>query len=220
MSNPPTNKRPLSIIQGRDPLVLKTMLDFYAKPEANVLDVTANSRKMWKGVSHVGKVTYMDIDPGVNPDVAGDFTKTLPFDKETFDVVVFDPPHLPEAAGSTKSLAQYKKDYGLSVAPIKGDNISGYFEPFLKEVERVLKPGGLVFAKLKDFVHNHKYQWTLVDFVGAVRAHPGLVPCDLIVKQDPAGGNLKSGKWKKTHHVRNAHCWWVVVRKGTRCEGK
>lgn len=48
-------------------------------------------------------------------------------------------------------------------------------------------------------------------------AQAGLTACDLVVKRDPSAGNLKSGRWKKAHHVRNAHCWWAVVRKG-RCE--
>ena len=43
--------RPISIIEGRDPLVLQTMLNFYARPGAVVLDVTANRRRMWDGVS-------------------------------------------------------------------------------------------------------------------------------------------------------------------------
>jgi hypothetical protein len=210
-------KRPLSVMLARDPEVLATMLEFYAWPEARVLDVTANERRMWKSVEHPGGVTYADIDPAMNPDIICDF-RALPCEPGSYDVIVFDPPHLPAAAASPLSLAQYVGDYGLAEAP-KADNIASYFRPFLSEAARVLAPEGLVFAKLKDFVHNHLYQWMLTDFVNAVKATPGLTACDLIVKQDPAGGNLKSSKWQKAHHVRNAHCWWVVVRKG-RCESR
>ena len=45
----------------------------------------------------------------------------------------------------------------------------------------------------------------------------GLTPCDLIIKKDPCGGNLKSGRWKTRYHVKNVHCYWVIVRKG-KCE--
>lgn len=210
-------KRPLSVIEARDPEVLQTMLEFYSRPEAEVLDVTANARRMWQGVEHRGRVVYADIDADMKPDVVADF-RSLPFGAASFDVIVFDPPHLPAAAASAESSEQYVRDYGLSRSA-RADNISGCFAPFLVEATRVLRPEGLVFAKLKDFVHNHAYQWTLTDFVSAVRAQPGLTPCDLIVKRDPAGGNLKSSKWQKAHHVRNAHCWWVVVRKG-RCEAR
>ena len=209
--------RPYSVIEGRDPLVLSTMLSFYAKPGARVLDVTANSRRMWQGVAWGSPVTYADIDPATNPDVVADF-RALPFDPASFDVIVFDPPQLPAAAASAQSSKQMVRDYGLAHAP-HADNISAYFPPFLAEAHRVLRPDGLVFAKLKDFVHNHQYQWTLADFVAAVRAQHGLTACDLIVKRDPSGGALKSSKWQKAHHVRNAHCWWIVVRKG-RCEAR
>lgn len=207
--------RPLSVMDARDPEVLSLMLKFYAWPEAKVLDVTANERRMWKGVAHPGGVTYADIDPAMNPDILADF-RSLPCENESFDVIVFDPPHLPAAAASPESMARFVGNYGLSHAP-KGDNIAAYFPPFLKEAARVLRREGLIFAKLKDFVHNHAYQWMLAEFVMAARAQEGLTPCDLIVKRDPNGGGLKSSKWQKVHHVRNAHCWWIVVRKG-RCE--
>lgn len=207
--------RPYSVMDARDPQVLRVMLDFYAWPEAKVLDVTANKRTMWKGVDHPGGVTFADIDPGMAPDIIADF-RDLPCDPDSYDVIVFDPPHLPAASASPMSHPHYVRDYGLGHAP-KADNISDYFAPFLAEATRVLRQEGLVFAKLKDFVHNHTYQWTLNDFVSAVKATPGLTACDLIIKRDPSGGALKSSKWQRAHHVRNAHCWWIIVRKG-RCE--
>ena len=207
--------RPMSVIEGRDPLVLQTMLDFYAPQGATVIDVTANRRRMWEGVRWAGPVSYVDIDPTMGPDVVADF-RALPHPNASVDVLVFDPPHLPAAGGSAASDPQMRMDYGLA-GSLQADNVAGYFRPFLVEATRILRPGGLIFAKLKDYVHNHRYQWMLVEWVIAVRAMPGLTACDLIVKRDPCGGNLKSGRWKKAHHVRNAHCWWAVVRKG-RCE--
>ena len=216
-TNSEKEPRPLSVMLARDPEVLALMLGFYAWPEARVLDVTANERRMWKGISHPGGVTYADIDSAMSPDILADF-RSLPCENGSYDVIVFDPPHLPAAAASPESMERFVGNYGLGHAP-KGDNISAYFPPFLTESVRVLSTEGLIFAKLKDFVHNHAYQWTLADFINAVRATPGLTPCDLIVKLDPNGGGLKSSKWKKAHHARNAHCWWVVVRKG-RCESR
>lgn len=210
-------KRPLSVMLARDPEVLTTMLEFYAWPEARVLDVTANERRMWKGIDHPGGVVYADIDPAMKPDIIADF-RALPCDPGSYDVIVFDPPHLPAAAASPESDKRFVGNYGLSHSP-KADNIAAYFPPFLAEASRVLSAEGLIFAKLKDFVHNHSYQWMLAEFINAVKATPGLTPCDLIVKKDPSGGGLKSSKWQKAHHVRNAHCWWIVVRKG-RCESR
>lgn len=206
-----------SLIMGRDPEVLQRMLDFYERPSGRIVDVTANRRKMWKGVTlpREQHVTFCDIDPAVNPDVVCDFKKT-PFEDSSISLILFDPPHLPRAAGTPASLAQYKKDFGLENSLV-ADNIVEYFLPFLIEARRILVLDGLVFAKLSDYVHNHRYQWMLAQFIQITQSVPGMTPCDLIVKRDPCGGNLKSGRWKKVYHARNVHCWWIVVRKG-KCE--
>ena len=209
--------RPKSVILGRDPEVLQTLLDFYARPKALVIDVTCNQRRMWKGVKWSGKIVYCDINPKVKPDVTCDF-RALPFSAGRFDVVVFDPPHLPSAAASPKSFKPFVKREGLDRS-LKGDNIAAFFPLFLKEAHRILKPDGLIFSKLSDYVHNHKYQWVQLAFVEEVRKIEGLTPCDLIIKRDPCGGNLKSGRWQKAHHARRVHVYWTIVRKG-KCEPK
>lgn len=205
-----------SVIEGRDPDVLDSLFGFYSRPPGKVVDVTCNARRMWAGLCADG-VTFCDNDPDMKPDVVCDFAAT-PFDSGSVSVIVFDPPHLPAAAGSEKSDHEFGTRFGLRNT-VRGDNISSVFGPFLKEAVRILVDDGLVFAKLCDFVHNHRYQWSLVDFVTEVRATPGLTATDLIIKRDPSAGNLASGRWERSHHARRSHCWWVVVRKG-RCEPK
>ena len=200
-----------SVIQGRDPDVLRMLFGFYSHPKGKIVDLTCNSRRMWKGLDISG-VTFCDIDPSMNPDIVCDF-RTTPFSDKEVAVIVFDPPHLPAAAGSPKSMESFAQRYGLHQT-VKGDNIDPFFKPFLAEAARILKNDGLIFAKLCDFVHNHMYQWSLVSFVNAVRDTPGLTPTDLIVKCDPAAGRLTSSKWVNSHHARRSHCWWIVVRKG------
>lgn len=206
--------RPLSVIEGRDPTVLQTALDFYARPGARVLDVTANVRRIWRGVVWAGPIYHLDRDARVAPQVVGDFLQ-LPICDAAVDVVVFDPPHLPAAAGTARSASQtgITPEYGLRDS-LRADHVGEWFAPFLQEAARVLVADGLLFAKLKDYVHNHRYQWQLARFIAAVEVTPGLTACDLLIKRDPSGGNLKSGRWQRAHHARNAHCWWVIVRKG------
>jgi hypothetical protein len=203
-----------SVFMGTDRQLLPILFGFYAPNAKEVRDVTANRRKMWDGVSISANTKWYDIDPQVSPDVVCDWS-SLPDSANSVDVLVYDPPHLPKAAASPASSPQMVTDYGLSNS-CHGDNIASLHGPFLREAKRVLRKNGVAFCKLKDFVHNHRYQWTLADFVSQV-IDAGMTPCDLIVKCDPCGGNLKSGRWKKAHHARNCHCWWVVVRNG-RCE--
>ena len=209
-------KRIKSVIMGKDNEVLDQLFEFYVRPKGKVVDVTCNKRRMWKGLNTEG-VIFCDVDESVKPDVVCDFRK-LPFADGEVSVIVFDPPHLPSAAGTDASLKHFVSNYGLK-RTLDGDNINGFFEPFLEEASRVLVNDGLIFCKLADFVHNHKYQWMLVDFVGAVRKFASLTATDLIVKRDPCAGNLASGRWVKSYHARKSHCYYIVVRKG-KCEPK
>ena len=212
-------KRSESVLLGRDPEALDLLIGLHAVPRPRILDATHNTGKMWKGATHK-PAHRMDIDPQYPVETVADF-RAMPFDAGSFDVIVFDPPHLPVAAASENSSGIWRHDYGLTEHADRGrdgDNVSGQFAPFLAEAERVLAAEGVVICKLADLVHNHRYQWQLVDFINAVRA-TSLTPCDLLVKRDPCGGNLKSSKWKNVRHLKRVHSYFIVVRKG-RCERK
>ena len=76
----------------------------------------------------------------VRPDLVGDFRK-MPFGDESFQVVVFDPPHL--KCGET-SFMSYK--YGTLFSETwEVDLRDGFSECF-----RVLKPGGVLLFKWSD----------------------------------------------------------------------
>lgn len=202
-----------SVLYGTDSEVLPILISLHAKSEPNILDCTYNVGNIWKGTNY--KPLRMDIDSSFDLDVVGDF-RNMPFSDASFDIILFDPPHLPSSAASPNSSKIWEKRYGINNEGRKGDNVSELFLPFLKEAKRVLADDGIVLCKISDLIHNHCYQWQHVDFINACR-DVGLIPCDMMIKCDPKAGNLKSSKWKKVYHLRKAHCYWIVVRKGT-CE--
>jgi ubiquinone/menaquinone biosynthesis C-methylase UbiE len=162
----------------------------------------------------------MDICGDFPQDVRADF-RAMPFRDGSFDVIVFDPPHLPTNAASENSSRIWETRYGITGSDEmrEADNVSAMFAPFLVEAKRVLRPEGIVLAKIADLVHNHKYQWQQVDFVNAARA-AGTTACDMMIKSDPKAGNLKSSKWKNVKHLRKNHSYWIVVRNSSRCEAR
>lgn len=213
------NKRHKTVLNGRDVEAIDILIAIHcAVSNPKILDCTYNTGKMWKGSSY--KPTRMDIDPSFDLDVVGDFAN-MPFKGAEYDVIVFDPPHLPVAAASKNSSKIWEKSYGIT--PIgrgrEGDNVVGMFLPFLIEAKRVLKTGGIVLAKIADLVHNHRYQWQQVDFVNAARSIE-MTPCDMLIKCDPSAGSLQSSKWNKVKHLRKSHCYWIVVRNSNKCEVK
>lgn len=206
-----------SVVYGRDNEVIPSLIGLHSVSNPLILDVTFNAGKMWKGLNYAVKT--MDIDPKHGTDYVGDF-RDLSFIQERFDIVAFDPPHLPTNSASEHSSRIWEDTYGLTNdkdAGRDGDNVSPMFYPFLASARNVLKSGGIVIAKIADIIHNHKYQWQHVDFINsAIRA--GMTPCDMIVKRDPCGGNLKSSKWINQYHTKRVHSYWIVVRNSNRCE--
>lgn len=212
----PVRVRPESVVLGRDKDVIPSLLAVHAMPNPIILDATYNRGVMWKGTG-VEPHKKLDLDPQTEDTDRGDFM-SMPYDDESFDVVAFDPPHLPTHAASPGSSGIERKQYGITEQGEwrSGDNIAPGFVPFLVEAKRVLHPNGIVIAKIADLVHNHRYQWQHVEFVKDAEL-VGLTPCDMVVKADPCASNLKSSKWHNVRHFRRAHAFWIVVRKG-RCE--
>jgi hypothetical protein len=79
----------------------------------------------------------------------------------------------------------------------------------------VLRPEGVLFAKIADYVHNHRMQWAHVEFLAAAQA-AGFTACDSIIKVRK--GPIRDPKWAKAHHARRQHCFWFVCRKSKKCE--
>ena len=117
-----------------------------------ILDVTCGSRTIWFNKNHPDAIytdkrkEHHEITPNydghtrvcnVNPDIIADFTD-LPFEDESFYLVVFDPPHL-KNLGETSWLA---KKYG-KLFPGWETEIKGGFD----ECMRVLKPNGVLIFK-------------------------------------------------------------------------
>ncbi|RHH55549.1 class I SAM-dependent methyltransferase [Enterococcus casseliflavus] len=112
-----------------------------------ILDACCGSRMFWFDKENPN-VTYMDIRQeyeeletghvvNVNPDIVGDF-RDMPFESDTFDMVVFDPPHLIHA-GENSWLA---KKYGKLDELWPEDIRQGFAECI-----RVLKPNGSLIFK-------------------------------------------------------------------------
>lgn len=118
-----------------------------------VLDVCCGPRSFWFD-KHDDRALFVDkrrethaIDYApstkgrspivVDPDVLADFT-ALPFDDESFSIVVFDPPH----ATRSKALGFVTKRYGVLSGDWRTMLAHGFRECF-----RVLKSGGALVFK-------------------------------------------------------------------------
>jgi hypothetical protein len=202
-----------SIWNGTDAELLERMLGFYPRKEPRrILDATVNQGRFWQGSAR--RFIGMDIEAGYRPDVVAD-NRRMPFKDGCFDVVVYDPPHVPNQ-GKDRS-KDFNARFGLVLkSPAKnGYNFTHLYPPFLQEAYRVLKQEGILLCKIADYVHNHRFQWAHVELIKAA-VEKGFCPCDCIIKVRK--GPILDPKWKQAHHARRQHCYWVVLRKSERCE--
>lgn len=118
-----------------------------------ILDACCGGKMFWfnKNETHTTyldnrKGTFTFLDRGqtrsinVEPTVVGDFRK-MPFDDKTFDLVVFDPPHLKRAG----QLSWLRAKYGVLPKDWKS-----YIYTGMTECLRVLKPTGVLIFKWSD----------------------------------------------------------------------
>lgn len=112
-----------------------------------VLDACCGSRLFWFD-KECTFATYMDIREetyeihrkkvNVQPDVVADF-RDMPFADNTYDLIVFDPPHLKWAGPKSIMKAQYGQ--------LDKDNWPADILQGMSECMRVLKPNGTLIFK-------------------------------------------------------------------------
>jgi SAM-dependent methyltransferase len=202
-----------SIWDGEDAELLERMLEFYPrKRPKRILDATVNGGRFWRDSKR--KVIGIDIAAAHQPTLIADNTQ-MPFRDTCIDVVVYDPPHIPNQGKDNQK--DFNTRFGLVLKSSKenGYSFSYTYPPFVKEAYRVLRPEGILLCKITDYIHNHQYQWAHVDFIQAARV-AGFCACDCIVKTRK--GPIIDPKWKTAHHTRRQHCYWLIFRKSQRCE--
>jgi SAM-dependent methyltransferase len=159
-------------------------------------------------------VTGLDIDPAHEPDVVGD-NRAMPFGDVSFDVVVCDPPHVPNQGKNKKKDFNSRFGLGDKSPAANGYNFTHLYPPFVAEAYRVLEPEGILLCKIADYVHGHRFQWAHVELLKAAET-VGFTACDCIVKI--RRGPIRDPRWKTAHHARRRHCNWLVFRKSKKCE--
>jgi len=202
-----------SVWDGNDAELLERLLAFYPRSAPKrILDATVNAGRFWRGSSW--NVIGLDIERRFKPTIVGDNLQ-MPFCDESFDVVVYDPPHVPnQGKDRTKD---FNSRFGLVLKSSgeNGYNFSHLYPPFASEAHRILQPEGILFCKIADYIHNHRYQWAHLEVIRAART-VGFCACDCIIKIRK--GPITSPRWKRAHHSRRHHCFWLIFRKSNKCE--
>lgn len=186
-----------------NPSAMLSLTDLYLRPGQTVIDPTYGKGVFWKKVE-VGlyDCRFTDLaDDGI------DF-RALPYDDESADWVVLDPPYRynPRTATHPEGL---DGNYRVADAP---HNIQGVIDLYLdgaKEAHRVLRQGGFLVVKCQDTIQDGKQVWTHMILTSRIE-ELGFALKDLAVVVD----QLKRVRWKVQKHLDKTHSYFLVFRKG------
>jgi SAM-dependent methyltransferase len=149
-----------------------------------VLDATAGYRMM-----HMNKknpnVLYIDQRFEVKPDEVQDFRK-LPYPDESFQLIIFDPPHLKDDHHDPK--IKLNSDYGLLISETWQSDLKKGFA----ELWRVLKVNGVLVFKWNDHDIRCKHVLTLFPV-------------------EPIIGQVANGD-RKLHKSRSCTVWFTFMK--------
>jgi DNA methylase len=209
-----TNDLILSAHTGNNDEIFPQIVQLYIPKGARVADVTYGTGVFWRAVP----ISHCDL---VASDVAsGTDCRNLPYEADSFDGLVLDPPYMHTPGGTAhqghQNFEAYYRNNGGEAASLD-DPTKKYHEAVLdlyfragREAWRVLKHGGVFIVKCQDEVCANKQRLTHVELINEYAKY-GFVCEDLFVlvrKGKPGVSRLK-----KQIHARKNHSYFLVFRK-------
>lgn len=172
------------------------------------LDATYSSGKMWDGLNQPR--LKFDIEPACSEVEKADVL-SLPIESKSISSAMFDPPFLATTGKSLKKSDDSNviaKRFGVYPNETK---LHAMYYGALKELYRVLTPGGLLVFKCQDKVSSGHQYFSHV-YVHDYAIETGFYPKDLFIL---VAKNRLVAKWqRKQQHARKYHCYLWVFQKG------
>lgn len=208
-----TNKLVFSAYQGSNDDLFPHVLSLYVAPGSTVADTTYGKGVFWRKVQKGRyKLKATDLSRGV------DATK-LPYDTESIDCVVFDPPYMHTPGGSAhKNHQNYEEYYRNNVVQIAEDGKpKKYHEAVLdlyykaaQEAYRVLRKEGIYIVKCGDEVCANQQRLTHVEVINELN-DIGFVTEDLFIllRENLPGVS----RVLRQAHAKKNHSYFIVFRK-------
>jgi len=193
--------------QGMNADLIANVSRLYLKEGARIADLTYGRGVFWQQVD-LSRYDLRKSDKLTCPNAPYDFG-SLPYDSESFDVVVFDPPYA-HHAGNMKVEAYYH-NATTTHRHSHRDIIEGYRRG-MKEAARILKRGGTLWVKTQDEIGRQKRSSIEVYHIAQ---EIGLLDQDLFILMQEGTPPIQH---RDQQHARKNHSYLWIFRKPLRAE--
>jgi len=205
-----TNELVFSAYQGANNELFPLVLQLYVAPGSIVADVTYGKGVFWKDVPKQDyELRATDIKNGVD-------CRDLPYEDESIDCVVLDPPYMHTPGGTAHVNHQNYEHYYANNGSKNGTK-KKYHEAVLdlyysagREANRVLQKNGIMIVKCADEVCANQQRLTHVEVINEYSSM-GFITEDLfvLVRRNRPGVS----RMIRQVHARKNHSYFLVFRK-------
>lgn len=205
-----TNRLVFSAHCGTNDELFPQILSLYVAPGSVVADVTYGKGVFWKKLPKaLYQLKATDINHGID-------CRSLPYEQETIDCVVLDPPYMHTPGGTAHVGHQNYEGYYRNNTTKNGSG-KKYHEAVLDlyfkaadEAHHVLRKDGIFIVKCADEVCANQQRLTHVELITEL-AQKGFIVEDLfvLVRNNRPGVS----RILKQVHARKNHSYFLVFRK-------
>lgn len=205
----PTTAPTLTCCQGTNADLIASVSRLYLKAGARIADLTYGRGVFWQQVD-LSLYDFCKSDRLTCPTTPYDFGH-LPYETESFDVVVFDPPYA-HHAGNMRVESCYH-NATTTHRHNHQDIIEGYRRG-MKEAVRILKRGGTLWTKTQDEIEAGRQKRSGIEVLN-IAQELGLLDQDLFILMQEGTPVIQH---RDQHHARKNHSYLWVFRKPIRTE--